>query len=508
MSLSLAFALGAASATMSIGSVNVITQVTLTPKELRERQRRDAKIARLCRKALDRRDALASLDADADTLADVAERLWYGHLGCHKNPGLAIAVQRFAIGGDALHFGDVERVTQLARYLRDRGDAADQIELLELEGILWVRGTYFSFSSDGKPQWSAEQKRAFIARDDIWAFLAEDTKVPWLSQQARLEALRDPLSPRYAPAEAVTIMEAGLGASEWVEAAKLLRRGQRLPRDDVRADALLLRAAPYVDEARLLLEPVLARQLKSPDATVRAAALQQYDPWSRLVGPGATALRAALAPYYQAQLAAPMRNDQGRAVQALTRYAVVYPDTDPAALLRWIDTALRTGDDNDRALGWRSLGSLANAKTPGAGRVMNDAFARAGGLVDGGTIKAAELMRIVTNDDYPARALRYEREGVVESEAIITPDGRALMVIITRSPEKALGDEVQKLVMRRLRAKNLLPFPGRYVRAKLPPIQFRIRPCLGKGEVTPAVDGALLIEGQCIERPNLEVPIS
>lgn len=507
MSIGFVLALLAAPAGMPLALTAPMLLPEPTPRELREIRKQDVKLVRLCRRAQGDPDRLDRLQADVETLSQIAGRLWDGTQGCRKDRGLAIAVQRFAVGDGALLLREAETVDTLAYYLSKRADLADRAELAELEGILWVRGD--AFRTGLQPNWAPEKLRAFIVREDIWAFLsASDTKKSWSGLQARLEALLDPLSPRYAPAEGVAVIEAGHDSAAWVRAARLLLDGAGLPRDAPRAEALLVKAAPYADEAGLLLAPMLAQRLKSSDAASRAAALQQYAPWSRLKGQGAAAIRAVLIPHYRAMLAAPVRDDQRVAALALTDYAIAYPDTDVAGLLRWIDAALHKGDEADKALGWRNLGMLTSAKTPGAEQVMNNAFARAGGLVDGGTLKAADLTRIITNDDYPARAIREEHEGVVESEVIITPEGRVLMVVVIRSPDRTIGDEVQKIVMRRLRVKNLLPVPGRYVRAKLPPVQFRIRPCPGEGEMTPAIEGALLVDGWCIPRPNLEFPIS
>lgn len=499
-SLGLSLALLAAPATSS-ATGTVVQTGDLTPAMMRETRKRDARLARLCRSALHHRDAPGHLKADADTLSDVAARLWHGEGGCRKNPTLAIDLLRLAVGGRPLQ-ADVDMVARLADYLAENGAPGDRAELTDLEAIMWVRGD--SYRAGMAMPLTAEEKRAFVARDDIWAFLsAPDAKISWSGREARIDALLDPLSPRYAPGEGVAALEAGLHAEQWVRAARVLLDGREVARDGLRAERLLLKAAPYADAARLMLAPMLGDQLASVDRAVRNAAVAQFAPWSRLDGAGAAAIRRALFAHYRAQLAAPAQRDRHDAVAALTSYALAYPDIDPSATLAWADAALRRGDDADKALGWRTLVAFVDAKTPGAETMLAGALARAGGVVDGGALGIEDVRGRIVDADYPARALREKREGVVESEAIFAPDGRALMVTITRASEPDLGNEVRKVMMRRLRLKAELSVAGRHVRFTLPPIQFRIRPCPGKDEITPAIEGALLVDGQCIERPNL-----
>ena len=114
------------------------------------------------------------------------------------------------------------------------------------------------------------------------------------------------------------------------------------------------------------------------------------------------------------------------------------------------------------------------------------------------------MRRIVTSDDYPARATREKVEGVVDAEAIFSPDGRVLQVIVANAPPPVLADEVRKTVTRRLR---LRPAPDRYVRARLAPIQFRVAACAVGTERTAAVEGALLVDSSFCPSPPPDLPI-
>ena len=510
MSLGLAVALMAAPVSISAVPSTVVTVQELTPKEIRERQRRDRQLAALCRKAerhrADLDKLLAAKGADEGSLPEVAWRLWEGEHGCRRDPALAIEVTRRIIDGRALTFAEVDTVAQLARFLDARGETADLAERDELRRILWVRGDYHGVGDPALG--SAEEKRAFIARDDIWAHIdSPGRRDGWKHRTILLEALLDPLSPRHDAMRAVAMMEAGNDSRDWTRAGRLLLDGKHLPADPARAEALLVRAADYDDAARLLLLPLLAPRLDSTDPAVAQAALARMQSWAAKPEPGGAATRALLWPRLVAQLAAPASDAQIAAARDLTQYAVLGAEGDRAPLFHWFDTALRRGSDAEKAASWASLGRLVMKREPGADAVMTAAYAREGGLLDGGALQVANFQPFITADDYPARALREESEGVVEAEAVIAPNGRVLQVVVTRSASPTLDEIVQRLVVRRFRLKDKPEFAGRYVRAKLPPVQFRLPSCMTDTARTPAVEAAILVDGDACRQPILDVPL-
>lgn len=510
MSLGLAVALMAAPASISAVPVTVVTVHELTPKEIRERQRRDRQLAALCRKAeryrgdLDK--LLAAKGADEGSLPEVAWRLWEGEHGCRRDPALAIEVTRRVIDGRALTFAEVDTVAQLERFLDARGDPADLAERDELRRILWVRGDYYGVGDPALG--SAEEKRAFIARDDIWVHIdSPGRRDGWKHRTILLEALLDPLSPRHDAMRAVAMIEAGNDSRDWTRAGRLLLEGKQLPADPARAEALLVRAADYDDAARLLLLPVLAPRLDGADPAAAQAALARLQSWAAKPEPGGAVTRATLWPRLVARLAAPASDDQIAAARDLTQYAVLGAEGDRAPLLRWLDGALRRGGEAEKTASWASLGRLVMKQEPGAEAVMTAAYAREGGLLDGGALQVANFQPFISADDYPARALREESEGVVEAEAVIAPNGRVLHVVVTRSASPTLDEIVQRLVVRRFRLKDKPEFAGRYVRAKLPPIQFRLPSCMTETPRTPAVEAAILVDGDYCRQPILDVPL-
>lgn len=511
MSIGLAYALLTAPVAASTVPVTVITVHDLTPKEIRAMQWRDRRLVALCRSAAHHRNTLDKLlvakGADGDTLSEVAWQLWDGEDGCRRDRALAIDVTRRVIDGKALTAADVDTVAQLAMFLQSRGEPADLNELAELRRIMWVRGDYYGVGDS--PTWSADEKRDFVARDDVWAFIdSPERREGWKHRAMLLEALLDPLSPRHDAARAVSMIEEGNDSRDWTRAARLLLEGKQLPADPVRAEGLLIRAAEYDDAARLLLLPILAPRLDGSDPVAAQAALKAMQAWASKTEAGGAATRALLWPGLVKKLSAPASEVQMAAARDLTQYAILGAEADRAPLLRWLDTALRDGSEAEKAASWGNLGRLMMKQEPGASAVMAAAYEREGGLLDGGALQPANFQAFITADDYPARALRDESEGVVEAEAVIAPNGRVLHVVVTRSASPILDDIVQRLVVRRFRLKDKPEFAGHYVRAKLPSIQFRLPNCDTGADRTPAVEAAILVDGDYCPHPIQDVPLS
>ncbi|MGQ2929238.1 MAG: energy transducer TonB [Sphingopyxis sp.] len=507
----MAYALLTAPVAASAVPVTVITVHDLTPKEIRAMQWRDRRRVALCRSAAHHRNNLDKLlvakGADSDTLSEVAWQLWDGEDGCRRDRALAIDVTRRVIDGKALTATDVDTVAQLAMFLQSRGEPADLSELAELRRIMWARSDYYGVGDS--PNWSADEKRDFVARDDVWAFIdSPERREGWKHRAMLLEALLDPLSPRHDAARAVSMIDEGNDSRDWTRAARLLLEGKQLPADPVRAEGLLVRAAEYDDAARLLLLPILAPRLDGSDPVAAQAALKAMQAWASKTEAGGAATRALLWPGLVKKLSAPASEVQMAAARDLTQYAILGAEADRAPLLRWLDTALHDGSEAEKAASWGNLGRLMMKQEPGAAAVMAAAYEREGGLLDGGALQPANFQPFITADDYPARALRDESEGVVEAEAVIAPNGRVLHVVVTRSASPILDDIVQRLVVRRFRLKDKPEFAGHYVRAKLPSIQFRLPNCDTGADRTPAVEAAILVDGDYCPHPIQDVPLS
>lgn len=499
-------ALGMAPLAATPMQANAITVTVITREDERVMRKREARLQKLCRAAPRYRDRLDRLFAGHDTimLAEIAERLHEGSGGCVRDEMLAIAILDRIVGPDPLRFGDAYRVALLGRYLKARGGADDLARAAELGAMLDLRGDYYR--NDLRPEWSADQRRAFIARDDVWSWLdTPGRRAGGKQRRALLDALLDPLSPRRDAARAVELMEAQPNDSrEWTRAARLLIDGSDVPADPARAEALLIRAADHDDEAAQLLAPLLGPRLNSADLHTRDAATAHLSRMAAKSTPGGALSRTLLLPYVVARLEADDAGLHIEAVHTLAGYAVHGTEGAVGPVLAWIDGALAHGAATEKTTAWSSLARLRARAVPGADAVMTKAIDRQGGLLAGGRLTTAQFRPFIGADDYPARALREKSEGVVEADAILAPDGRVLHVVITRSAAPIFDETVEKLALRRLRVRDVSTFAGRYVRVTLPPIQFRLPACADGSTRAPQVAGAIPVDASYCRQPIVE----
>ena len=90
---------------------------------------------------------------------------------------------------------------------------------------------------------------------------------------------------------------------------------------------------------------------------------------------------------------------------------------------------------------------------------------------------------------------------------MIGPDGRVVLVEVEPSGSPDLDQMVRGIVQRRFR-RTFTEYPGRYVRIKLLPIQFRIQHCDKDEPVTKPVEGAALVDGlSCFQTLIQETPV-
>jgi len=143
--------------------------------------------------------------------------------------------------------------------------------------------------------------------------------------------------------------------------------------------------------------------------------------------------------------------------------------------------------------------------------MMNREYARNGGLVQGGDWtpnpdKPVKFQNYITPNDYPTRALREERSGVVRATAVFGPDGRIFLIEITESSGHLDLDQTVRATLTRRMRRSWAEHPGRFVRVKLPPIQFRIRDSDGTVD-TPPLEGAVQVDAVRLVRPVYETPV-
>lgn len=158
-----------------------------------------------------------------------------------------------------------------------------------------------------------------------------------------------------------------------------------------------------------------------------------------------------------------------------------------------------------------AVGALACQSVPAAApakpRIIT--ISGYGEVVDLGELPADMYRRVeltFTENDYPPRSIRESHQGLVESWVIVGQDGRVAQVGIVRAPDLAIANVVSGILQRRLKLK-FIAWPGRYVRVRLPAIQFRIRDCDGSEALLPR-EGAPQVVGEKLCRPETVTPES
>jgi hypothetical protein len=130
-----------------------------------------------------------------------------------------------------------------------------------------------------------------------------------------------------------------------------------------------------------------------------------------------------------------------------------------------------------------------------------------GEVVELGELPEEQFKRVevaFTSNDYPPRSLREGNQGLVEAWVVVGPNGRVAQVGIVRAPDRGIAIEVSGLLQRRIRMK-FDAWPGKFVRVKLPPIQFRIRDCDGSYAIE-NVSGGITVDSERDCRPLISLP--
>lgn len=505
--LALAVAMPAAATSYMPLSVDHITK-----KDLRESAKRKWQEQAFCRKARKAKGQLAKLGSLKKVSFDQREHYIYllerGEEGCPKDIDLAIALAETLIADQSLLIAADVYMLRLRDLLQVRNLPADRSRAAELHRYAWLRGSYLA---GGDPPWTAEERRAFVSRDDVWAVVSKAVDGGSAKFRLHLEAVLDPLSPHYSPAKAVDLMERSYNAEDRLKAARMLLDGRSVPTDRPRAEAILWQAAKYNDDAVLMLIDLYQSVLDGKDPAARSVVLIKLLPIVDRTPPGGAAVRERIAPYFEDGLKNPDPTVQIASARLLTKWAGQGNHSVLPSLLTWIEPRLVSTDkgtaDDARAL----LRQLVESGVAPARLLMNKEYARSGGLIEAGDwtpdpAKPAKFQNYITPNDYPTRAMREERTGVVRATAVFGPDGRVILIEITGSSGSPdLDQAVRSTLTRRMR--RLWPeYPGRYVRVKLPPIQFRISDDDSKFE-PPPLEGAVQVDGVRLVRPVYDTPV-
>ncbi len=487
--------------------ITVITKESIKEDRMRKRQEQA-----FCRKAQKAKGQLAKLGSlkkvSFDQRYDYSYLLERGEDGCPKDLDLAIALAETLVADQSPWLASDSYIGRLHDLLRVRNLPADRSRADELHRFAWLRGNY---SISGPPPWTIEERRAFVARDDVWVEVSKAVDGGSAKFTLHLEAVLDPLSPHYNPATAVDLLQRSSSTDSWVRAARMLLDGRLVPADQPRAEAILWRAAMQSDDAVLMLIDLHQSELVSKDPTVRQLFLAKLLPFADRTSPRSAAVRERIAPYYLPGLTNPDPQVQIASARLLTKWAGQGTQSVLPPLLAWIEPRLVSTESATANEARALLRQLVESGVTAAQPVMNREYARLGGLVQGGDwtpdpAKPVKFQNYITPNDYPTRAMREERTGVVRATAVFGPNGRVFLIEITGSSGSPdLDQAVRSILTRRMR--RLWPEnPGRYVRVKLPPIQFRISDDDGKFE-TPPLEGAVQVDGVRLVRPVYDTPV-
>ena len=492
-------------------SIGVITEKSIKENRLRVRQERS-----FCRKAQKAKGQIAKLGSlkklSFDQRYDYTYLLETGEQGCPKDLNLAVGLAEKLLDGPLTIESRADYMVRLQHLLKLRGQSEDLVRVEELARILFVRGYYASSEVIG-PKWTPAERIAFVSRDDIWEYLTHRPTQDVNLDNLLIEAWLDPQSPRFDPRAALSMLENSKSAYNWVRAASVLLDGRVVPADPARAEALLWKAAQFDDNAKLILLEVLQPRLASKDSGVRGPIIKRLLPWVQSGQPLLAAVRERLAIVLLPELAVPDPLEQRDAAQALTALAIAGASGVFPPLLDWIDTVLRTRNDSRQNEARSMLARMVTANFAPARTVLYQELTRHGGLVEAGDwtpdpAKPTSFDRYLTTNDYPTRALREERSGVVRATAVFGPDGKVLLIEITGSSGHADLDQAVRSVLQRRMRRSWPEYPGRYVRAKLPPIQFRIQSCDNDGPMTKPIEEAVLVDGRrCFQTLIQDTPV-
>lgn len=472
-----------------------VVPIDLDPAAVRKAERAERDFCRKALRAKGRVERLLPIkDAGEEQVADWAWLLTKGAQGCPKDLDLAVAVYESLIGGRSSFAVSTGLLEDLRQALILRGRPDDLVRAEEFSRVLWVRWI------DTRPQWSAEEQRRFIASDDVWAFISQEGNQSPRARALWLDALVDPLSPRFDPEKGLTELELRGGSEGKRRAALILLEGKLVPADPVRAEPLLWEAAAYDEEVLARLFGLIAPRLADPQRPQRRDTLTRLGRIvvTRPVNDATLRERIGLAFVPDlADLDPAVQRTAASTLLALVRAGAV--SFEPS-LLDWAERSLTGKDPDQQRTARYVLAQLVYRGSDSASQALNREYDRHGGLVQGGDwtpdpTRPVPFAKILLDDDFPVRALRREIEGVVEAWAVIGPDGRVLLVEVVGTPDAALAQAVITTVTRRLR-RSFTEHPGRYVRVRLPLIQFRLLPCDGTRAPDDPAPGAVLVQAQ------------
>lgn len=487
----------------SLQSVTVISMEEIDPAVVRRFRR---ELQRDCRRVLRNRHHLERVlgedGLDFERTLVVARSFWTGDDGCLKAPELAVSVLEYTVGSAPLEYPNHLHI--LIEYLEGLSRPQDQARILELRRLQWLTGRG---NHDVETLGFVQPERlAYLARDDVWAYVEARGGGGLFAGNAismLFEGLLEPASPRHDFERAFALIETGGGEAQVFRAIELLEGRADAAAFAPRVETMLWRLTPLSAAARARLFGLVAPRFASTQGEAHDRAADQLAMLT--VGGGDTALAAfqMVLPWYAHRLESADAREANAAARDLATFHVRFGEEAMAVLEPWLVRKLH-GSNEDRSEAIAVLWPLQRAGKPAAMRLLAQFDRERREIREGGqlTLQTGPIRLFLTPTDYPSRARREEREGLVSLSVLIEPDGRvseATVVSVTDGNDD-LAEAARGAAQRRLRG---LAFPNqgaRSVRATLPLIQFRIGNCDGD-PLTPEVPGALVVTSECVPPP-------
>lgn len=480
----------------------------IDPKEFKKIQREMRKKWRpKCKKIWSKRNSLGDIYRDERfsklTLLEIANLFVSGRYGCRKSPELALELFEYVVSPNPIDLATHDTLYTMIELHEVLKRPGAEENIVELRRIHWIKSPYDY--GEYLLKWDPAIKRTFIARDDIWNYITSNKQRSSRAGRLEMEAYFDKLSPHYDLGKWIDLAESKNSVSLRTKSAKLLIEGTDVPKDTARAEKILWEAGKYSNEAQEILLKLVAPSLDKTDtneASDTAKSLFNIAMNRSFKTEAAIAIRERLVPYYAKRMQNADPEISRDAINKLTAMAAVNTDSAMKPLRPWIDQKLKGNDLDQKRLAWRRLAELVRAGNPYAKDLLDADIKRTGGVIEVSYLDGIHNSKrsFITANDYPTRALREAREGFVSAEILLSPGGKAIEVFAIEGSDPSLTRAVSRSAMRRLRLRVLPAHEGRYIRVKIPKVQFRIIPCSNEDRpTTPEEPGAIIVNAKCIE---------
>ncbi len=426
-------------------AISVITVECLQKKGSKKcetpKPKPDLTLRKFCRKTWRERDAflakVAQREIDASEILATVQAFQFGERGCQRRPEFATQVLDTAVGNPVTYEADQHLLHLTANWAVSGSltPKAGQARIAELEHAFWLMAGVRA--NEGVP-WPVAEQKQFLAQSANWQYAM--THLDRNDEPTRLAVamLWDKDSPTFDPQYAVTVVEQSHSPLVVARTAKELLTGKIIPRNELRARRLLESMRlnfdfPEAIEAHYLLQKLKFDDLRHPDFALRDAAL--------------------------------------RVMQAKG-------EVDEIAMMRVVNAA-PTGISEP-------IPSLAER-------------AKAGGMLELAALPPSLTLRdgFITPDDYPSSARRNEEDGLIATWVVFRPDGEPGWLQLAGGTPALRAELARILYRRRFRNFKLAGYAGRYVRAPLVSVWFRLSAeCEGEGPPPIAVDGVTIVEAK------------